>query len=510
MVYVRVIIIANNKNRFFDKKYWNNTYSDTFQNLSFQTLNWNKKQIKTCKFFIKKELLMKSILCLLLFFTMVIGIAQTSDNCTAIYQWDDDNIVNTYAYNTAFNEVWGITQNGREYAIIGSTMGIHIIDVTDPENASLIHFVQGAFTGPEVVHRDFHDYNGYLYVVCDEGSSTLQIIDVSNLPESVETVYNSNDLLTTAHNVFIDEENAILYASGGSQELNLYSLEDPENPELIINCASQVSGWSQVGYVHDLYVKNGIAYCNAGDGLYIVDFNNTNSPSFLGSLTSYSDQGYNHSGWLNGDGTIYALADETVGTRIKILDVSDPTDITVLSLIGPTDFPQSIPHNVIFDGDLLHIAYYSDGYYLFDISDPENPVFIANYDTCGSIDCDFVDDGAWGVYPLLPSHNILVSDQKNGLFVLNISEVVSVDESKNELTWNLSNPVINETNTIELIGLAQADLEIKVRNALGQTIYNTISRNNNELTFQIPNLSSGIYFVILQTEKEEKTFKIIK
>ncbi len=37
-------------------------------------------------------------------------------------------------------------------------------------------------TGVGVIHRDYHDFDGYLYIVCDEGSSsTLQIVDITNI-----------------------------------------------------------------------------------------------------------------------------------------------------------------------------------------------------------------------------------------------------------------------------------------------------------------------------------------
>ena len=43
-------------------------------------------------------------------------------------------------------------------------------------------------------HRDYHDYQAYLYAVSDEGASSLQIIDMSTLPDSVSLVYDSSDL----------------------------------------------------------------------------------------------------------------------------------------------------------------------------------------------------------------------------------------------------------------------------------------------------------------------------
>ena len=52
-----------------------------------------------------------------------------------------------------------------------------------------------------------------------------------------------------------------------------------------------------------------------------------------------------------------------------------------------------------------------------DISHPNNPIEVGHYDTYpqGSGNGFY---GCWGVYPYLPSGNILASDMQNGLFVL--------------------------------------------------------------------------------------------
>ena len=140
-------------------------------------------------------------------------------------------------------------------------------------------------------YQDYNDYNGYLYAVCDEGSSsTLQIIDISNLPISVYVVYDSNNLFSKAHNIFIDTATAKLYSCASTNyAMDIYDLTNPTN--LLIY------SYDDVGHVHDVYVKNDTAYLNCGyDGFKIVDFNNSNIASNnnhleLASLTSYPDAG---------------------------------------------------------------------------------------------------------------------------------------------------------------------------------------------------------------------------
>jgi len=144
----------------------------------------------------------------------------------------------------------------------------------------------------------------------------------------------------------------------------VFSLADPVNPVELVNFFTTET-------THDIYVRNDTAFVNNGNsGLFVYDFTNVTNPQLLGSLTSYPHQGYNHSGWLNGDGTIYALADETVGKDIKICNVSNLFNITVIDTVNSGGDSLSIPHNLIIRGNYLYASYYKDGLYIYDISNP--------------------------------------------------------------------------------------------------------------------------------------------
>jgi len=119
--------------------------------------------------------------------------AQDSLNISVLFHWADTSLPASTNVNNTYNEVWGFVQDGREYAVIGSTMGAHIFDVTDPINSTMVMFIPGAYQGSGVIHRDYHDYNGYLYMVGDQGqdTSTLQIAALSYLPDSAPVVYRS-------------------------------------------------------------------------------------------------------------------------------------------------------------------------------------------------------------------------------------------------------------------------------------------------------------------------------
>ena len=112
------------------------------------------------------------------------GFSQGSQNVDLLYQWHDTSITVNYR-DSRYSDVWGLVHNGREYAVMGSTYGVHVFDVTDPANVYHADSAAGADQGYWMNHRDYKDYKGYLYAVCDEGSSTLQIYDLSYLPDSI-------------------------------------------------------------------------------------------------------------------------------------------------------------------------------------------------------------------------------------------------------------------------------------------------------------------------------------
>ena len=191
-----------------------------------------------------------------------------SYNIKILDQWYIEGLPFTNDGESVFNEVWGLEIENDKYAIIGSTMGTHVLRIND-NKLEEIDFVAGKYAGNQAIHRDFHDYNGYLYSVCDENASSLQIMDLSYLPDSVHLVYDSDSLIVRAHNIFIDTANAKLYGcavttSSGFHALSVYDLNNPVSPKLIYN-------YDEVGHVHDAYVYNDTAFLNCGyDGLRVI------------------------------------------------------------------------------------------------------------------------------------------------------------------------------------------------------------------------------------------------
>lgn len=429
--------------------------------------------------------------------------AQDSLNVTKVYQWQGENLPASFLYGNTYNSVWGYARDGREYAIIGSTMGTHIIDVTPNDITGQIVFIPGNDDGGDIVHREYKTYRDRLYAVTDEGQGTLQIIDLRNLPDSAPVIYDSNALFARAHSLWIDTTNARLYTHYGSSDFAIWSLADPDAPSLLLKPQFSVPWWdAQVGGVHDAYTVNNITYTNDVDAMHIIDFNDVQNPVLLGGLnhTDYPQAGYNHSGWLHGNGWLYVMADETHGLDLKLFDVSDPTDILFIDTIGTDLGPGSIAHNPVFQGDLLHVAYYEDGYWLWSVADPYHAQLLGWYDMHPE-PYAYSYKGAWGVYPFLPSGRILISEMQHGLFVLDISQALSATPGeKRERGLRLWPNPAQDQATLALPTGAQGEISISITDATGRMMPVRITRRTAvERTLDTRNFAPGTYAITAAT-----------
>lgn len=377
-------------------------------------------------FFIKvtfKTFLMKNFL-LLLFALQCFGVFGQSNNMTKLAQWDD-NTLPTTTDGQAYNDCWGYTSNGREYAIIGSLRQNMFFDVTNPANPILVDSLSAPTGGGSSIWRDFKTYRNYCYAVADQTTQGLLIYNLADLPNNVTLDTQIVSGFSRAHNIYIDVAKRRLYVAGANTcgtGVIVYDISVPDKP---VNLGCVNTG----GYVHDVYVRNNIAYLSSGNpGLRVYDLTNPASPVFKATYASpipYGSGMYNHSSWLNDAGNTLVIAYETRGIKLETVDVTNyaTNDINFLDTfysqnLGSTS-PGSIVHNPFIRGNYVYCAYYHEGIVAFDISNPAN---VGNpqafYDTEPTNTNYNGWMGPWGVYPYLPSGTIIGSDMRNGLFVL--------------------------------------------------------------------------------------------
>ena len=156
------------------------------------------------------------------------------------------------------------------------------------------------------------------------------------------------------------------------------------------------------------------------DSMRLWDHTDTASTSELSS-TSYNEVAYTHSGWFSEDKQYAFVHDEldernfSLNTRVMIFDISS-LKTPVLAGVWTSD-NGTIDHNGYVRGNRYYMSNYERGLTVLDISDPTAPEEVGFFDTYPAFNSTNFN-GAWGVYPFLPSGNILVSDIQRGLFVL--------------------------------------------------------------------------------------------
>lgn len=467
------------------------------------------------------------VLIIALFASINLSAQYSSQNIYFIGQWYNPAQTAEPTYGIKYNSVWGWVDTAdsfREYAILGSGSGTHIIDISTPTSPVEVDFVAGRRSG--CIWREYKTYGKYLYAISDDAiPNSFQIIDLSYLPDSVHVVHDDTTIFERAHTLFIDGDKLHVGSvkehppTGGVYSMAVYSLANPEAP-VLLRALNQDD--PSITWVHDMLVRNDTVYASCGfQGLFFYKYNvGTNNYTTLNSLTTYVDQGYNHSSALTPDGHTLVFCDEVpANTAVKILDVTDITNVNMMDTIKSNQ--GATAHNPYLWGtDRAVIAYYQDGLQIFDISNPANVVRTGYFDTDtlhglnDGYPGSFTYHGAWGAYIDLPSGLFLVGDMQNGLYVLDATFALGVNE--NTFTENNISVFPNPTNnnvsiTIKL--LQTEDLLFELFDITGKKLFSkkeNIGAGNTTKSIHLEQYTSGMYILKITGKDINYSQKVIK
>jgi choice-of-anchor B domain-containing protein len=315
-------------------------------------------------------------------------------------------------YNYVLSNIGGyVDSSGNEYALVGTFTGLSIVDVTNPTNPVVKFNIAGANSD----WREVKTWQNYAYVTTEGCCNGLQILDLGYLPDSVPLKYYRgdgaiNNQINTIHALHIDNGFCYLY---GSDIFNgtalILDLADPWNPSY--------QGHTPGTYIHDGYVRNDTLYgCHINDGYFsVIDVTNKANPTIV--TTQNTPSLFTHNSWLNDAGNVLFTTDEVNDSYLAAYDISDVNNITELGRIQVTPGSGSIIHNTHTLNDFEIVSWYKDGIAIIDVSRPNNMIVVGTYDTYPQGSGNGFN-GCWGVYPYLPSGNLVCSDIDNGLFVL--------------------------------------------------------------------------------------------
>jgi choice-of-anchor B domain-containing protein len=334
-------------------------------------------------------------------------------------------------FGMSLANICGYAANGKEYALVGTNAGTSIIDVTNPDLPISIQQI----TGISSSWREIKVYRDYAYITSEAGGSGLQIVDLKPLtlpipkPATLTTYFGGDSILTNIsriHALHIDTAKGFAYLFGGISYLGpnntiptngvgivLDIKTDPLNPRFV---GKSTDNFIQANYIHDGYVRGDTLYAgNIYAGLFsIIDFRDKKNPILIN--TQRTPTAFNHNSWLSDDSKTLFTTDENYGSYLAAYDVSDPYNIKYLDKIRSLSEDTGIVHNTHIINDFAVTSWYSEGVTIVDAHRPQNLVQVGQYDTYASRNKGFV--GCWGVYPYLPSGNLVCSNYTDTLFVL--------------------------------------------------------------------------------------------
>lgn len=344
------------------------------------------------------------------------------------------------------NDVWGWTdpQTGREYALMGRTDGVAIVDVTDPTAPVYRGILPKSAGSANTAWRDIKVHNNRMYVVADGSTNGLQILDLAQLrtPAPSPRVFAETgryDGFMAAHNIAINEATGFAYVVGAHNDGAFFNTYSGGLIFLNLHVAPGAPGFAAGGfgsdaYTHDAqaviyagpdvrYAGREIAFCANEDTITIVDVTSKSQPVMIGRRT-YPGVAYVHQGWLTEDHKYFLSNDEldeidAPPSRNVSTHIWDVSDLQAPRYIGRHDHGiGGIDHNLYVHQGLIYESNYTTGMRVLRPTNLDEGLLetIAWIDTHPASDSRSFH-GAWSVYPFFASGTIAIGDINEGLIL---------------------------------------------------------------------------------------------
>lgn len=296
-----------------------------------------------------------------------------------------------------------VDSTGNEWALVGTSAGLSIVDLGDPTQPVERFAVPGLPNN----WREVRTWKGFAYVGSEAQGSGITIVDLRELPDTIQWkvwfgdgAYDS--LLQRSHTV--QAVDGRLYVFGGGDitgGCTISTLDDPWNPHIIGKYASN--------YVHDGFIRGDTLWTSEiySGQFGVVDMSNLPN---LQLLTTQPTPGkFNHNTELSADGNILFAADEVPYAPLASFDVSDLDNITLLDTYLASQQPAGEVHNVRVKGDFLVNPSYRGQLTIVDATRPDN-LIETGWALLGT-------SLVWDADPYLPSGIVFATAKNEGLFV---------------------------------------------------------------------------------------------
>lgn len=433
---------------------------------------------------------------------MTIGVIFTLMAFNLSYAQDELTVIGSLegeferAWGLAFSEDGGfayVPDKGPEEGPI-----VHIINITDPANPTSMTPIQITSDktregwGVKVV-------GDFLYVAAFKAG--LYIYDIGNpmAPVFVGSFYVEDG--SESRGVFVKD--GIAFIADAWKGLRIVDVSTPQSPTELALYNTSSDLLSADAEFHDVKVVGNFAYCAAGDqGIVIVDVSTPDSPAGVGSCCDKATIG--EGSWGRGIdvcGNYAYLSDNQAGLRIA--DISNP----------------AAPYEVgffVFGGELWKVKAagnsvfvpYSGKFFVLDVSDPANPIELANGTLVSSGQAVLIKE----------DYAYIVTG--SSLLIFDVGTYLAVDDHGNHerlpsdfiLRQNYPNP-FNPGTTIEY-ELAKSDwVNLKIYDITGKEVANLVNAEMgaglHRIYWSSDGLTAGIYCYTISVNGITQTKKLV-
>ncbi len=276
-----------------------------------------------------------------------------------------------------------------------------VYDISDPANPKLTDTVK---VDARIVNDIMTTADGKILVIPREGASNrkngIAFYDTSD-PAHPKLISEYTDTVSGGvHSAFVHDHYVYL-TDDATGSMRVIDFKDVKNPKEVARWQTepQMAGMvrtkegEQIAgrYVHDLYVKDGLAYLAYWhDGLVILDVGagikggSPERPQLVSQFRFNHNELYGN-GWLAGTHSVFryrnyvfigdevfpALFDIQNVKRIPvrgIFHVIDVSDIANPRKVAEYNVPEGGAHNMWVENDLMYLGYYSGGGRVVDVS----------------------------------------------------------------------------------------------------------------------------------------------
>jgi choice-of-anchor B domain-containing protein len=296
-----------------------------------------------------------------------------------------------------------VDSNGTEYALVGTSRGMSIVDLSNPFAPKERFKVPGLLNN----WREVKTWGGFAYVGSEAAGSGITIVDLRALPDTISwKVWKGDsahvDQVLRSHTV--QAEAGYLYIFGAYPIQNgalICDLTDPWNPKIV--------GQYAANYVHDGFIRGDTLWTSeiyAGQFGVIDIFDKANPELIITHPTPFA---FNHNTNLSDDSKVLFTTDEKSNAPLASFDVSDLQNITLLDKYYPSFNPSKEVHNVRVLNNFLINPSYGGQLTIVDATRPNNLVETARALLGSSL--------VWDADPYLPSGILFATAKNEGLFI---------------------------------------------------------------------------------------------